>query len=415
MCEHDEVVIDHLGAQGDGVAFCDGAQIYVPEALPGERWRKVEEGYQRLTSSEERQTPICRHFSECGGCVAQHMSLDLYAKWKASALTTAFAHRGIEAQPEPLLSVGAGARRRTTFSFRRVGNKVVFGYHRGASHDLVGITECPVLRTEISTQLNSLCTIANLIATESVEGRMAVTVLDEGLDIALNQPKTSLSQGDRRTLSEYATEVGAVVLTLNGDPIVEARPPNLTINGATVVASDTAFLQAAAEAERWIAEAVVQATKRAKKTVDLFCGVGTFTFPLAKHSQVTAYDGDTKAISSLVESAKCNQGYKPITPLRRDLFRDPLSVRELRAFDAAVVNPPRAGAAEQCERLAGSAVKTIVMVACNPATLSRDARTLLDGGYELTRLIPIDQFVYSNHLESVAVFERPASSKRRST
>lgn len=412
MHDHDCVEIGSLGAQGDGVVSCDGEQRFVPGALPGERWCLDEDGPHRLSASDDRQNPVCHHFPECGGCVAQHMSPELYAKWKVDALTTAFAHRGIDVHPEPLRSVGSGARRRTTFSFRGTGKNFVFGYHRRASHMLVEISECPVLQDDISAQLSSLRTIASYVAVDGKEGRMVVTVLDHGLDVALTVPGAKPSQNERSELSKRATAIDAVLLTLNGDPIVEAKPPALSINGARVAPPATAFLQAAPEAEQWIADVILEAMNRSKKAVDLFCGVGTFTFPLAKRALVTAYDGDASAIASLTEAAKSNQGFKPITAQQRDLFRDPLSPRELRAFDAAVINPPRAGAAEQCERLAKSALKTIVMVACNPATLARDARILLDGDFKLTRLIPIDQFVYSAHLESVAVFQRVAASKR---
>ncbi len=415
MSEYDGLEICHLGAQGDGVALRNGQQVFVPGALPGERWRVSDGDHEQVTTSPNRQTPVCPHSSDCGGCVAQHMASELYAKWKVDALTAAFAHRGIEVQSEPLRSVGLGARRRTTLSFQRTGKSVAFGYHRYASHDLVEISECPVLQDEISSQLSALRAMSGLVACEGKEGRMVVTALDQGLDITVTAPGAKPSQNNCLALSRQATAMGAVLLTLNGDPIVEAKLPVLTINGVRVASPTSAFLQAAPEAEQWIADIVKDVTKRTKKSVDLFCGVGTFTFPLAKRSQVAAYDGDTNAIACLSEAIKNNQGFKPITAHQRDLFRDPLSVRELRVFDAAVINPPRAGAAEQSERLAKSTVKTIVMVACNPATLSRDARTLLDGGYNLTRLIPIDQFVYSAHLESVAVFERSASSKRRVT
>jgi len=412
MDDHEGVEIKSLGAQGDGVGSDNGEQVFVPGALPGERWQLGEVSNQRLVRSDHRQDPICEHFSECGGCVAQHMAPSLYVQWKVDVLTTAFSHRGIDVQPEPLRSVGSGQRRRTTFSFQRTGKSFVFGYHRSASHALVDVLECPVLQDAISSQLGALRTLAGTVAVEGQVGRMVVTALDQGLDIALTMPGAKQSQAERVALSKCATDINAVLLTLNGDPIVEAKSPILTINGAQISAPTAAFLQVSPEAERWIAEVITGAIKKSKSAVDLFCGVGTFTFPLARRARVAAFDGDASAIASLVDAAKSNQGFKPITATKRDLFRDPLSPRELRAFDAAVVNPPRAGAAEQCERLSKSTVKTIVMVACNPATLARDARTLLDGGYRMTKLIPIDQFVYSAHLEAVAVFQRVAPSKR---
>lgn len=406
MTDPGDVEISHLGAQGDGVANSDGKQVFVSGALPGERWQLTSESPVQLTASPDRQQPVCQHFASCGGCVAQHMGPDLYTRWKTDALVNAFGHRGIDVNPEPLRSVGPGARRRTTFSFRRTATGTLFGYYRSGSHEVVPVKECPVLQKEISSRLVSLSKLADCVARDGQDGRMVVTALDCGLDIAVTAPGVTLSQNDCASLSARAREIGAVALTLNGDPLIEATLPILTINGARLEAPASVFLQAAPEAEQWIAGIIEEHAKRAKSAVDLFCGVGTFTFPLARKSKVSAFDGQADAISSLTKSVKNNQGFKPITARQRDLFRDPLSGRELRAFDLAVIDPPRAGAAEQIERLANSSVKTIVMISCNPATMARDARRLIDGGYHLLRLVPIDQFVYSAHLEAVAVFER---------
>jgi 23S rRNA (uracil1939-C5)-methyltransferase len=166
------------------------------------------------------------------------------------------------------------------------------------------------------------------------------------------------------------------------------------------------FVQAVAAAEHEIARMIVAAVGKSKSIADLFCGLGAFTFPLAAKMRVASFDGDPAAIEALQAAAKRASGLKPIDARVRDLFRDPLSRTELNEFDAVVFDPPRAGAEAQAKRLAQSKVKTIVAVSCNPATLARDARHLVDGGYRVESVTPIDQFVYSAHVEIVAVFRR---------
>ena len=173
-----------------------------------------------------------------------------------------------------------------------------------------------------------------------------------------------------------------------------------------VVPPPGAFFQAVPEAEQAMIARVTAALGKTKEVGDLFCGIGTLTLPIAQKARVRAFDADRRAIDALNEAQKRNQGLKPFTARARDLFRDPLSPMEMKDLDAVVLDPPRAGARAQCERIAKSKVPRVVMVSCNPATLARDLRILLDGGYGLTAVTPIDQFLYTPHLEAVAVLSR---------
>ncbi|MDP1909078.1 MAG: RsmD family RNA methyltransferase, partial [Hyphomicrobium sp.] len=203
-----------------------------------------------------------------------------------------------------------------------------------------------------------------------------------------------------------ATALKLARLTLAGDTLYQATVPAVRFGTANVVLPARSFLQAAPVAEAEMVRLVTQAVGEAKRVVDLFSGMGTFTFPLAQRAAVLAVDGDKAAITALQNAAKRTPGLKPIEAKVRDLFREPLSVKELQPFDAAVFDPPRAGAATQATALAASGVKTIAAVSCNPATLARDARLLIDAGFKLERVTPIDQFLYSPHIEAVAVFRR---------
>ena len=155
-----------------------------------------------------------------------------------------------------------------------------------------------------------------------------------------------------------------------------------------------------------MAEAVEEGSGANGPFADLFAGVGTFALRLARRGSVLAVEGDEAAAAAIGTAARRAKGLKPITARRRDLFRNPLAPEELRDFAAVVFDPPRAGAKAQAEALAAAGVPRIVAVSCNPATLARDARILIDGGYRLTRVLPIDQFVFSSEIEAVATFER---------
>jgi 23S rRNA (uracil1939-C5)-methyltransferase len=407
MAESAEVVIDRLGAKGDGVAIRDGEAVYVPFALQGERWRVGEGEPQRLTESAERAEPVCRHFLQCGGCLAQHMSPDLYRDWKRGLVVDAFRHRGIEAEVAPVVVVDAASRRRAFLGVERRGADVVIGFREEGQHTLVDMAECPVLDPLIVGALPGLRSMARRVMPDRAGGRLVVTRLDHGLDVSFDNGRKDLSPHDKADVAALAQKMGLARLVVGGETIVAAGKPVVTIGGVAVEIEPGLFLQAVPQAERLLAELCVAALpKSAKMAADLFSGVGTLTMPLAKRASITAYDSDRRAITALSGAVRHVQGLKPVTAVVRDLFRDPLSVRELNAFQAVVLDPPRAGAAAQAERLAASKVPVVIAVSCNPATLARDARALIDGGYRMGPVTPIDQFLYSAHVEAFTVFRR---------
>jgi 23S rRNA (uracil1939-C5)-methyltransferase len=237
-------------------------------------------------------------------------------------------------------------------------------------------------------------------------GRVVVTLAANGLDVAIEDVPGDPSLEVREFLAQQAAILKLARLTLAGDTLYQATVPAVRFGTANVVLPARSFLQAAPAAEAEMVRLVTQAVGEAKRVVDLFCGMGTFTFPLAQRAPVLAVDGDKSAITALANAANRTPGLKPIETRLRDLFREPLSVKELQGFDAAVFDPPRAGAATQATALAASGVKVIAAVSCAPATLARDARILIDGGFTLERVTPIDQFLYSPHIEAVAIFRR---------
>jgi 23S rRNA (uracil1939-C5)-methyltransferase len=403
--------IARLGAQGDGVADLPSGQVFVPYALPGERVQADVRGERArliavIDASPDRVAPVCRHFTHCGGCAVQHLRMPAYLAWKRDLVAAAFAARGIDAPIGNVATVGPGARRRASFSARRTGRGVMLGFHEAKGVELLDVQECPVTASAIVRALPGLRRLVEPLMSRRAPGRVVVTLAANGLDVAIEDVPGDPPPEVREFLAREAAALKLARLTLAGDTLYQATVPAVRFGTANVVLPARSFLQAAPVAEAEIVRLVTQAVGEAKRVVDLFSGMGTFTFPLAQRAAVLAVDGDKAAITALQNAAKRTPGLKPIEAKVRDLFREPLSVKELQPFDAAVFDPPRAGAATQATALAASGVKTIAAVSCNPATLARDARLLIDAGFKLERVTPIDQFLYSPHIEAVAVFRR---------
>lgn len=409
------IAIDALGHQGDGVGIAaDGTRAFVPFALPGERWR-VDEGGSELTSapSPERQSPVCRHFTVCGGCVAQHMAPALYERWKRQILVDALARADLGCEVAPLRTVQTGTRRRVVMTALRLPTGVVLGFHERASDRLIEIVECRVAQPAIVAALPLLQLLAARLVDRNRPLRMTVTNVDAGLDVAVERGGRGLDVAERSAIAALMAQSPILRVSLDGDPVVTRAAPRLTIAGLTVVPPPGVFLQAARPAEATLTEIVVAAAGKAKSIADLFGGVGTFSLPLARRSRVLTVDSDAAALGALAGAVREAQGLKPVTTRVRDLMREPLSRKELDYYDAVIIDPPRAGAEAQAAMLARSSVPLVVAVSCNPTSLARDLRILVDGGYAIEMVVPVDQFLFSAHLEAVAVLRRSKGRDRR--
>lgn len=407
----ERVTIDRLGHAGDGIAEMDGTRIFVPFTLPGEVVeidRKDNRGTVRavIEPSPDRIEPACRHFGACGGCQLQHMEAAAYRAWKRDAVIRAFALHGIEAPVEPLVATEPGGRRRAVLSAIRTAKGAILGFHRRGSTEIVPIEECPVLSPRIVTRLAELREIAAVALKPGKRGRMTVLAASNGLDIAL----AGAGAPDRRqfeALARFAALRDILRLTVAEESIFLKERPRVTAAGAALLPIPGGFAQASATAEEAMIEAVVDVVGDQAPVADLFCGIGTFALPLARQAPVLAVEGDAALLTALDEAARQTSGIRPVTTRRRDLFLNPVSAAELDGFGAVVFDPPAAGAKAQAEAIAASPVETVVAVSCNPATLARDARILVDGGYQMTRALPVDQFLWSAEIEVVAVFQRP--------
>jgi len=420
-----DVEIERIGVLGDGIAQSPLGPAYVPFGLPSEVWRIGEAGAPvRLTDSPDRIVPPCPHFDRCGGCLMQHVGGATYDHWKRDLVVQALAHQGITAEVGELFRVPLGSRRRVVLGARVVEGACILGFHEARGHDLVDIDVCAVMRPEIVGALDDLRAVARLLAEEDQPLRISVLASDTGLDVALNGAALpgsgnrasikALSAKLRQQLAQFVTGVGWARLSVAGEVVVLQTRPLIRF-GETVVAPPMGvFLQAVREAEVEMQRLVVRAAGRSKTMLDLFAGLGTLTFPLAQVARVLAVDSDQVAIAALDEGRRLAHGLKPVTSRVRDLFREPMSAKELEPFDCAVFDPPRAGAAAQALMLGKSTVPKVVAVSCNPVTLARDLRILLDGGYEISEVTPIDQFMFSSHVEVVVVLKK-GRPRRRAT
>ena len=407
--------IARLGAQGDGIAETATGPVYIPFALPGEtvvaeRSKDRAELVSVEKPSPQRVPPACRHFGVCGGCSVQHLEPAAYRAWKQDNLVQPLASQHVEAAVGDLVPCAPHSRRRVTFTARKADKGMLLGYNRAQSNEIVDIVECPISSPQIVAALDRLRVLAGMIATTPKPFQLIVTASDTGLDIAARQSGVP-GEARRRQASDFVLREGFARLTIDGEIVVEPRKPSVLFGDASVLLPPGAFLQATASAERSMADLVCNHLSRAKKVADLFAGSGAFALRLARNSEVRAVESDAAALSALDRAFRFTPGLKRVTTERRDLFRRPLTFKELNAFDGLVFDPPRAGAEDQVKQIARSDVPLVAAVSCNPATLARDLSILIAGGYHLKAVTPIDQFLWSPHVEAVALLEKPR--KRR--
>ncbi len=410
------LTIARVGGQGDGIAETPAGPVFAPLTLPGETVRaEVRDGraetVEIVTASPDRIEPVSHHYGECGGCSLQHWARGPYLECKLEQVGLALAREGIETEVEPTVAVPPGARRRVALHARRgPDGKALLGFKARKSWRLVEIRVCPVADPRLVAVLPALTRVAEAFLEHPKSApTLHATWTLTGIDVdvtGVERRSGGLSRDARMRAIEAATAADLARLSLAGDTLVMSRQPVVAFGPATVPLPAGGFLQAAPEAEAAMVSRAVEAVRGAKRIADLFCGSGTFTFPLATVAPVLAADASATGIAALKAGVGSAKGIKPITAEARDLFRRPLAPYDLRGCDAVVLDPPRAGAREQTAQLPGTKAHTVVYVSCNPVTFARDARLLIDAGFRLERVTPVDQFLWSAHVELVGVFRR---------
>ena len=412
------VIIEAMGAQGDGTALIEATKVHIPFTLPSETVRAEIKGAKGealaiLQPSPDRIDPVCRHFGVCGGCSLQHWREAPYAEWKAGLVKAALGREGLEAPFEGLKTYPVASRRRAVFKALKDSGKVRLGFNAAQSHELVDLEECPILLPELASALPHLKAAMADALPNKAEAKVHLTAASNGLDCSIEAPRL---QAERQAkLTERLCAAGVIRAAWNGDMVFLQAAPFVLAGGVPVMLPQGAFLQAVEACERDMAafvEETLAAAKTAKGPVcDLFAGLGAFTFSCARRASAAAYEENAEAVAALNEAAKGASGLKPVRATRRDLFRNPLGPMELKAFSAAIADPPREGAEAQSHALAASKIGAVVMLSCNPVTFARDAAILAAGGFSLVRLAAFDQFRFSPHVEIAGAFTRAASKK----
>ena len=410
----ERLVISRLGQRGDGIADTPDGPAFVPYALPGETVtvEPVAGHPDRRhllavdTASPERVVPVCKHFGICGGCALQHWALDRQLAWKRDLVIEALRSTGLDAPVAETLDAHGEGRRRATLHARRGAHDILeVGFAAPRAHHVVAIDKCPILAPSLNGIIDAAWAIAEIMAPARKPLDIQATATENGLDIDV-RGSGPLDTSLRAALADAANKHRLARITRHGELVIQRAPPTLKVGPATVTLPPGVFLQATATAEAVLAELVREGASRARKIADLFCGVGPFALRLAEKARVTAADSDANAIAALKAAATNTGGLKPLEAAARDLFRRPFVASELKGFDAVVFDPPRQGAEAQARELARSTVPSIVAVSCDRMTFARDARILVDGGYRLKSVTPVDQFRYSPHIEIVGVFAK---------
>jgi 23S rRNA (uracil1939-C5)-methyltransferase len=385
--------IVRIAARGDGVT---PSGRHVPFGVPGDA--VLDDG--ALAFGQHHQEPPCRHFPECGGCQLQHADDEAYRAYLVSRVETALAQHGLETKIRPPHLSPPNSRRRATLKMLRVGEGALVGFNAEQSHRIVDMRECHILRPELFTLVDALRQLLGDMLQPKRIAEVQLTLIDGGPDVLLKGIHARrLDEIERLTSFAMKYDLARLSIDrgLGPETLIEPQPATVTLSGVPVAFPPGGFLQATQDGEDVLTSAVQEALAGASSIADLFAGLGTFT--LATRA---AYAGE----ASRDAAAALKRAAPAVMVEHRDLYRRPLDTGELKRFDGVVLDPPRAGAAEQVSQLAGSAVCRIAYVSCNPATFANDARALVEGSYKLEWAEPVGQFRWSTHVELTACFSR---------
>lgn len=403
-----KLTIERLGHLGDAIAQGENGPVFVAQVLPGEEVEGEVKGDRLLspriiTPSADRVKPPCAHARSCGGCLMQHAADDFVATWKTGVVASALAGQGIEADLRPIITSPAQSRRRATIAGRRTKGGTLLGFHARGSDALVAIPNCRLLHPDLMAAFPALEALVMTGGSRKTELALTITRTLAGPDVSVTGGKP-LDGQLRLELARVAEAHGLSRLTWDHEVVALREAPLQQMGRALVAPPPGAFLQATEQGQASLISAVQEAVGNARRVTDLFAGAGTFALPLAATAEVHAVEGDSAMMAALDKGWRQAEGLKRVTTETRDLYRRPLEPDEFRHVSAVVIDPPRAGAEAQSRTLAVAKVPVIAAVSCNPVTFARDARILLDAGYRLDWVQPVDQFRWSAHVELAARF-----------
>lgn len=434
-----EVTIERIGSAGDGIGTAELTLNYqtktytcfIPNTLAGEtviakpvsisHQGIVAELVELVDASPARKPPLCPVAFECGGCQLQHLTPAAYQQFKEEKLLATLEQKKLTPQQIiPAFWADEASRRRAKINFKNTASGLILGFFARRSHHIISIEGCIIL----DPALKAVCDrITNWLAPcleAGQQGQIHINMLDEGADILLgsDQPWTSFQHTQ---LAQTAHHIDVARISLADLPqesnhfetptlLWQRLAPHLNSLGLPVTPPAGGFLQSVKDAEHAMQQHIWKALASSKQVIDLFCGCGTFSAGLLKMKKtVWAVDGDAAACSAYQDAAQQSGYGSTLKVTSRNLFEAPVRSPEMAGFDAAIIDPPRAGAAAQIPHVIGSDVDVVVMVSCNPHSLAKDLALLVEGGFQLDSIMLVDQFVWSTHCEAVAVLKRIAS------
>ena len=422
-----DIVIEALGASGDGMALLPEGRLYVPLTVPGDRVRVAVRGngpggvclgqaLELLESGTQRQVPGCPHHAAigkdgCGGCSLQQVRQEAYRAFKLGVLETAVSRAGLSPVTWAAPSwTGEGQRRRACFAVQRSGSSVCLGFNQAGSHTICNMETCLVLDQRIVSALPGLRAALAEILKPGETADLQVAVLGNALDVLLVRARP-LSAFDVSAFAGPAEMLGIARLSWRRnerapvEPLLVRQVPEIRMGGFVVRPPAGGFLQVSAASEQALVAAVLEGMANCQKVADLYAGIGTFALPLvAEGKRVLAVDADPEAMAALEDAGRRNVLGERLRILRRNLMQHPMLAKELAGMEGVVLDPPRAGAAAQMDEVVKAGISRVMMVSCNPATFARDAAVLAAAGYRMEKIWPVDQFLYSPHMELAALF-----------
>lgn len=412
--------VSYINTKGYGILFEDNKKIELPFCLAGEKVsfdevkrRRTTDYYFRevITPSADRNQPPCQHFSECGGCMLQHMKTQEYKDFKKKIVIDAFITNNLDSFViEDPIVLPHGLRRRANMDAIKKEDGTYLGFHRLKSHAVLNIEKCIVLDAELDAILTPLRSALDHVLNCFQKAKIFMTKTHVGIDVSIEiQNVSELTNEQIDILKQFALKQNLCRLLFKYRKkihvIFEKEQPYVKIDDIKIPVNPWSFLQSSEEADQQLIHFVLShVPKKQQHIIDLFCGRGTFTLPLSRYGSVDAYENDLESLTILESVALENK--KTIQTFKRNLFDDPLTVQELNQADLVVIDPPRAGALRQCEELAKSSVPKIIYVSCNPETFARDMNLLQKNGYTLKKTYILDQFIYTTHVETVSIIEK---------
>lgn len=418
-----EVKIESFGGLGDGIATYDGKPVFVAKSVAGDvlRVRVISENSEGkraeiveiLQAGEDRRIPPCPYFAGCGGCGLQHLQDAAYQEFKNKIAYNCLKQAGYEKYHVNVVFMPPDSRRRVDFKVTSHNGSWSLAYLGGRSHDKVAINNCLILEYELQELIPVINGMLGHISFVKDIAEVRVTASDTGLDLVFALDKeiapivssgSSPLKAELMTIADTAKLARVSVIGSNNQivEVEERRRITVRLGEYDINLPQDSFLQASRKGMRLLTKYVKHELRNCKAILDLFCGVGAYSIPLAEAASVHAVDDHEGMVIGLRLAAR-SYGIT-LTTEKRNLLNRPLAPFELAKFDGVVINPPRAGAKAQIEQIVAAQVKNLVMISCNPATFARDAKILKEAGYELMDATAIDQFVWSPHLEIAASF-----------